>query len=130
VKIERYINDQGEFRAFGFPNTFVGKVGVRDILLNISDVEVTHFCKEMFTEEFCTFVYSGRRFSVIEPYGDNSYYDVICEDPDTAELEQLYQHFAATKLPTPGGRKRLIAIGAMALVVLGIIFLKKVGNAP
>ena len=100
MKTKRYINDIGEFRAFGFPNSLVAKGGVRDILNSIPDVEIESFSKDMFAEEFCSFSYKGRKFTVVEPFGDNSYYDVVCEEPDTNELEEILQQFSARKTPS------------------------------
>jgi len=100
VKTKRYIDQSGEFRAFGFPNSLVAKGGVRDILNSIPGVEIESFSKDMFAEEFCAFRYKGRKFTVVEPFGDNSYYDIVCESPDTNELEEILQHFSAKRVPS------------------------------
>jgi hypothetical protein len=93
MKTERYINDQNEFRCFGFPNSFVSKSDVLRILKQIPGIEIHHFSKKWGEEVFCEFIYAGNKFEVSEPYGDNSYFDITCENANTPELEEIYNVF-------------------------------------
>ena len=120
LKTERYINDQGEFRCFGFPNTLIGKSGTHEVLSTISGLEFKYFSKNIFAEEFCEFVYKNRKFTVSEPYGDNSYYDILCEDPNTTELEEIYNVFKLVKLPTPNHKRRLLILILILVSIIGL----------
>ena len=72
MKTEKYIIDGSEFRCFGFPNLFVSKKDVVQILQNIPGVEITNFSKRWRAEVFCEFTCGGHQFKVSEPSGDNS----------------------------------------------------------
>jgi len=98
MKTERYENDQKEFRCFGFPNALIGKNGTKNILNQLSGVEIQYLDKSWGAEIFCEFTYKGEKFEVCEPYGDNSYYDISCDTPNTPQLEEIYELFVSTKL--------------------------------
>lgn len=121
MKIERYINDSNEFRCFGFPNALVGKNGVREILTRLPDLDITYWNKKWGAEVFCEFKYKGQKFEVSEPYGDNSYYDILCEEPNTPELEELYTLFLSTSVPTKKTSRRLIVF-VMVIILLMVGF--------
>ena len=117
MKTEKYVNEQGEFRCFGFPNTLLGKQGTIDILNQLPDIEIHYLDKSWGAEVFCEFTYKGRKFDITEPYGDNSYYDISSETPNTKQLEEIYELFNSTKLPIKAQRDRYIRL----LVVLSVI---------
>ena len=118
MKIERYINDNNEFRCFGFPNALVGKNGTKDILSRLSGLEMTYWNKSWGAEVFCEFNYKGKKFEVSEPYGDNSYYDILCEEPNTPELEELYTLFLSTSVPTRKTYGRVIVLFVVLIILM------------
>ena len=121
MKIERYINDRNEFRCFGFPNALVGKSGVKEILSRLPGLEITYWNKSWGAEVFCEFKYNGQEFEVSEPYGDNSYYDILCEEPNTPELEELYTLFLSTPVPTKKTYRRVIVlVVVLMLLIVGL----------
>ena len=90
MKTERYENGQKELRCFGFPNAFIGKEGTKSLLNQLSGIEIQYLDKSYGAEIFCEFTYKGEKFEVCEPYGDNSYYDISCDTPNTPQLEEIY----------------------------------------
>ncbi|WP_461518015.1 hypothetical protein [Porticoccus sp.] len=121
MKIERYINNSNEFRCFGFPNGLVGKSGVKEILSQLPGLKITHWNKSWGVEVFCAFRYKGQKFEVSEPYGDNSYYDILCEEPNTPELEALYTLFLSTSVPTRKPNLRVILlVVVITLLIAGL----------
>jgi len=121
MKIERYENDQGDFSCFGFPNTLIGKEGVKEVLLRLPDIEIKYLDKHWGVDIFCEFIYKGEGFFVSEPYGDNSYYDITCDNPNTPELEEIYNLFLSAKVPTARQRKR-IALYLLIIVSFIVAF--------
>ena len=93
MKIEQYINDDGEFRCFGFSNAFFYKKDVKEFVESLSSSKITFFTKAFGAECFCEFIYKGDKFSVSEPYGDNSFFDILCEKPNTEALYEIYELF-------------------------------------
>ena len=124
MKTERY-GENGRFQCFGFPNMLIGKQGTIDALMEIPDLEVTYFSKAMGMEAFCDFTLNGLKFEVTEPYGDNSYYDITCELPNTPELERLYEHFRAIKLPVKAQRMRLKKYVVILCVGVSVVYIIK-----
>ena len=121
MKIERYINDNNDSHCFGFPHSLVGKSGVKEILSRLSGAEITYWSKYWGAEVFCEFKYKNKKFEVSEPYGDNSYYDILCKEPNTPELEEIYQLFLNTRVPTNRTYARTIALLAiLAFLVVGL----------
>jgi len=121
MKTEPYENNQGEFRCFGFPNALLGKEGVREILSRLSGLEIEYLDKSYGADVFCQFYYKGNSFHVSEPYGDNSYYDIVCEQPNTKGLEEIYNLFVSASVPT---RKQWIRaaklLACLCFIVLSI----------
>jgi hypothetical protein len=87
-------------------------VGLKELLLELPGLEIKYLDKSWPQELFCEFSYRGFNFEVSEPYGDNSYYDIICEKPNTEALEEIYDLFASTFVPT---RKRWIRMAKLLL---------------
>jgi len=123
MKTEKYINDIGEFRCFGFPNSLVGKSGVKEILSRIAGTKITYWNKHWGAEVFCEFDYKGQKFEVSEPYGDNSYYDILCNEPNTPELEEIHEVFSSTQVPT---RKTYTKIVVFVVILVSIIMALKI----
>ena len=128
MKTERYISDEGEFRCFGFPNTLIGKSGTRYVLKQIPELNIQYFKTGMFIENFCEFTYKEQKFIVSEPFGDNSYFDIYCETPNTQELEELHQIFANTKLPTPNVLRGILGL-LIFIIVIGFVINSGSANA-
>ena len=123
MKIEQYINDDGEFRCFGFSNTFFHKSDVKSFVESLPDSKITFFTKAFGAEDFCEFTYRGEKFTVSEPYGDNSFYDIFCENPDTEPLKEIYDKFCniADSGKTENSNKLRLAIWAIAIVLVAVI---------
>lgn len=120
MKIEQYINDDGEFCCFGFSNTFFHKSDVKSFVESLPDSKITFFTKAFGAEDFCEFTYRGEKFTVSEPYGDNSFYDILCENPDTEPLKEIYDRFC--KIAESGKTEKLrLAIWAIAIVLVAAI---------
>lgn len=94
-------SESGEVVGFEVPNLLLGRRGATKIIRNIEGVVITK-SPELFrsSDDFCHFTMGGNKFFVIEPYGDNSMYEVVPENE--AGLEQLpiikaafvkYRHF-------------------------------------
>ena len=122
MKTERYENDQGDFSCFGFPNTLIGKEGVRELLLSLPEVKIKYLDKSWGMDVFCEFTYKGQSFFVSEPYGDNSYYDIVCEKPNTPELEEIYNLFSSAKVPSSRQVKKAIMFLAFIIILFGSIY--------
>ena len=121
MKIEQYLNDNGEFRCFGFSNAFFHKSDVKNFVESLPDSEIVYFTKAFGAEDFCEFIYKGEKFTVSEPYGDNSFYDIFCENPDTAQLRDIYNRFCDIAENREAGSQnkfmRAIWVTAIVLVV-------------
>lgn len=124
MKTKRF-DSEGFFKGFEFPNSPIGKEGVREILLRLPDLEIEYLGKSWPQDLFCEFTYKGLKFEVSEPYGDNSYYDIFCEKPDTQELEEIYDLFSSASVPTKKqwirAARRTAILGMLLLLVL-IVF--------
>lgn len=123
MKIEKYINDAGEFRCFGFSNAFFHKKDVREFVESLPEAKITFFTKAFGAEDFCEFHYRGEKFVVSEPYGDNSFYDVLCDKPDTEALNEIYEMFceiAESRKVENHNKYRLVTWVAIMLVVVAV----------
>jgi len=123
MKIEKYINDDGEFRCFGFSNTFYHKNNVKKFVESLPGSKIVFFTKDFGAEDFCEFRYRGEKFIVSEPYGDNSFYDILCENPDTDALKDIYEKFcniAASEKNEKSSKLRL-AIWLLVIVLVAAI---------
>ena len=123
MKTERYESDQGEFRCFGFPNALVGKEGVREILSRVPGIKIKYLDKNWGVDIFCEFSYNGKQFYVSEPYGDNSYYDITCDESNTKELEDIYELFVSASVPTKRQWLKIAWLIAVASLIGFIIWL-------
>ena len=125
MKTKRF-DSQGFFKGFEIPNTLVGKEGVREILQRLPDLEIQYLDKSWPQELFCEFTYKGLKFEVSEPYGDNSHYDIICEKPDTQELEDIFDLFSSASVPTKMQWIRIAKVAAVlcAVFLVALIFIR------
>ena len=119
MKTERYITDDGDFYCFGILNTFIGKKGALQAVKELPDCTITYSSRSIFVEHFCSFSYKNKVFEISEPYGDNSYYDVCCTEPNTPELEEVHERFAQLQVPSRSTRWLLI----IAVLCIGLLFL-------
>ena len=95
MKIKRQKNDAGEFRCFTISNTFLTRRGVARRLMKCSGVQVTKK-PSIFgggDDAFCEFEYKNLKFSILEPFGDNTEYWITCEKPDSEEFEEIGKYF-------------------------------------
>ena len=117
---EKYVSEEGEFRGFGFPNTLLGKNGTLDVIKGLPGVDILHFDKHIFTEQFCTFRFRGETFQISEPFGDNSYYDIFSEKPYSTTLHEIHKAFDELELPLKRHRKYFVflafVVAATAIV--------------
>jgi len=111
---------EGFFQGFTFPNSLIGKEGVREILLTLPGLEIDYLDKSWPQDLFCEFTYKGLKFEVSEPYGDNSYYDIFCEKPDTQELEEIYDLFSSASVPT---KKQWIRVARRTAILCTLLLL-------
>ena len=93
MKIERLKNDEGMFRCFQVDNQKVSRNGMAKMISNLSGVDVTHWPRFYDDEVFCEFKYKKLDFEILEPYGDNTTYDVVAPENADAELEEVASHF-------------------------------------
>ena len=120
MKIEQYINDDGEFRCFGFSNAFFHKGDVKNFVESLPGSKITFFTRAFGAEDFCEFIYKGEKFTVSEPYGDNSFYDIFCENPNTEPLKEIYEKFCtiAKQGKAEKSNKLRLAIWIIAIVAV------------
>jgi hypothetical protein len=72
----------GRVYAFEIDNLLVSKRRVCKIVRSIPGVRVLFFSRE---DEFCEFEVDGQKFTVWEPWGDNSHYWVGPQPPQWCE---------------------------------------------
>jgi hypothetical protein len=102
MKVDRLINDNGQFRCFEISNIIVSRTGMSRVISQLEGVVVTHRPKFYDDEFFCEFEFRGQRFEMSEPYGDSSVYDVTGPESTQTELETIASHFENVP-PITGG---------------------------
>ena len=80
MKIEKFINEHGEWSCFVVSNSFVSRRGLTRMINSCEGVLITQKPKFFDDDIFCKFEINGYKFYVEEPYGDNSTYDVIAPE--------------------------------------------------
>jgi len=118
MKTKRFENGQGELCGFDFPNYWIGKHGVRELLLRLPGLEIEYLDESWPMDIFCEFSYKGQEFHVSEPYGDNSHYEIVCKIPNTNELEEIYNLFSSASAPT---RAQWLGFTKRAAIFLSIV---------
>jgi hypothetical protein len=94
-------NDAGDVSGFEISNLFIGRFGIARVLRNIDGVEVTKSYRLFRNDgdDFVHFSLNGYKFLVIEPFGDNSRYWIVAENPPApSELKQVRQAFESRRL--------------------------------
>jgi hypothetical protein len=121
MQLERYINDEGEFRCFAVSNEKLSRSGMAKILSELDGVEITKRPKYNDIDVFCEFSFSGHEFEIAEPYGDNSTYDVCSKEPDLKALTALADYFESSS-PIRGGDTGHIVFSLINMAVSSLIF--------
>lgn len=98
MKIFPMIEQSGQLHAFEISNSFVSRSSVVRIVRKIPRVTISSKPKLLswFREsKFCSFTVDGQKFSVEEPFGDNSRYLVSAEPPGPCmQFEAVEKAFA------------------------------------
>ncbi len=102
MKINRLLNDQGEFRCFEIDNTTISRSGMAKVVAQLTNVKVTHFPRFYDDEVFCELELNGHKFEISEPYGDSTTYDVVAPSFPLPEMELIAKHFESAT-PIKGG---------------------------
>ena len=97
MEIERLLNDEGKFRCFQVNNQKVSRNGMAKMLSNFPGIEINHWPKFYDDEVFCEFLYNGFKFEILEPYGDNTTYDLVAPEGAQTELEEIAKYFEESK---------------------------------
>ena len=89
MKVIRHTNDDGEYRCFSISNDYLTRRGAVRVIKKIPETEINKKPVLFGGEIFCEFTFKNHSFSIEEPWGDSSEFDIVCEQADTSELEQL-----------------------------------------
>jgi hypothetical protein len=121
MKIEKYINDNGEWRCFVVSNTHVSRSGFVRMIASCNGVFITKHPKFFDDDVFCEFEINGHKFCVEEPYGDNTTYDVVAPEANLKEMEFLAKHIENTS-PIKGGDLGHQIYFLMGYVIRALVF--------
>jgi hypothetical protein len=121
MNIERYINDDGEFRCFVVDNTKVSRNGMTKMVSSIPGAIITKSPRFFDDDVFCEFTYKEKCFIIEEPYGDNTTYDVIAPENGLVAFDEIATFFESAT-PTKGGDWGYNSMFLLRMVVAGIIF--------
>ena len=99
MKIYRHFDDEGNpSRYFDVSNTFLTRRGAVRIVKSIPNIELLKVPKYFQgNDDFCEFKLNNKKFTLAEPYGDNSKFDIVCEEAYTEELERIASTFETHK---------------------------------
>jgi len=86
----------------------------------VPGIQIDYFTKQLGAELICEFKLGGKKFELTEPFGDNSFYDIACETPDSSELEVIYTHFTTAKLPTRTQKNRYFIMATTVAILLAV----------
>ena len=120
MEIERYTNDEGEFRCFAVDNAKVSRRGMTMVVSQLPGVTITKSPRLFDNDVFCEFTYQGKRFIIEEPYGDSKTYDVAPES-GLAAFEEMANFFEAAT-PIKGGDWPYNTMYLLRMVIAGLIF--------
>ena len=126
MEIERLLNDEGKYRCFQVNNVKVSRNGMAKMLSKLAGIEITHWPKFYDDEVFCEFKYKGFKFEILEPYGDNTTYDLVAPEGAQTELEEIARYFEDSK-PIKGGDLGHVAFFIStwlirSVIVVGVIY--------
>lgn len=97
MKIIEMRNDAGTHTGFRVSNCFLSRRAIPKIVATISGAEILRRQKPFRCsgpDNFCEFTVDGKTFLVIEPFGDNSEFWVVCEPPEECpELKKVKDAF-------------------------------------
>ena len=99
MKIYRHLDDDGKpSRYFDVSNIFLTRRGAVRVVKSIPNVEMLRVPRYFQDNEaFCEFKLNNKKFILIEPYGDNSRFEIVCDEEYTKELEQIASTFETHK---------------------------------
>ena len=100
MKVHRHTEDKEEYRCFSVSNNLLTRRAAVRVISNIPYIKITKKPKYGDDDIFCEFQLNGFNFTIDEPYGDNSEFDIMCEKPNITELEIIAKTFEAHKLDT------------------------------
>jgi hypothetical protein len=89
MKVIRHKNEDDEFRCISFSNTLISRRGIVRKLKEIPGFVKSEYQPDIKESDFYRFEINGLEFTVTEPWGDSSQYEIFCETPNTAELEDI-----------------------------------------
>ena len=91
------MDDEGNnLSYFEVSNTFLTRRGAVRVIRKNPNVKILKVPKYFSdSDAFCEFELNNKKITVVEPYGDNSRFDIICEEANTQELEQIANTFEA-----------------------------------
>jgi hypothetical protein len=79
------LDSQGQLRGFEVPNLMLGRRGLARVVRQLTGATLVRGplrVASWFREEvFCEFDLGGVRFTVLEPFGDNSRYLIVADPP-------------------------------------------------
>ena len=122
MNIERYINDDGEFRCFVVDNTKVSRNGMTKMVSSISGVTVTKYPRFFDDDIFCEFTFKEHYFIIEEPYGDNTTFDVVAPENGLEAFNEI-ANFFENATPLRSGDWGYNTLFLMRIVLAGIIFI-------
>jgi hypothetical protein len=102
MKVERFKNDSGEFRAFAIEERKLSRTGTAKILENLEGVEIIHYPHWTDFDVFCLFKFQGYELEAYEMYSDSGQYEISATEADLEQLEEIAKHFEASA-PIRGG---------------------------
>ena len=121
MKIERYINDVGEFRCFAIDKSSASRHGVVAALSKLPGVSFTLLPRFWHEAVFCEFIYKGYKFYIEEPYGDNTTFDLIAPEPDLPELKELATLLENSELIKSGDLAHTMFYSLIWLIRAGLV---------
>ena len=85
MKTTEIRNEQGTLTGFRVSNLFLSRHGIPKIVSRIPGAQIVRKQKRFrFSgpDDFCEFIVDGKKFLVIEPFGDNSEFWIVSEPPE------------------------------------------------
>ena len=106
-------NNQGQLIGFSVGNFLLSRHGVPKIVANIPSAEIVRKQKRfaLFApDDFCEFIVQGKTFLAMEPFGDNSEFDIITEPPEECPqietVRRAFENHRLVRLPSGLDRQK------------------------
>lgn len=115
MKVIRNLDNENRVHGFSVSNTFLTRWGALQIVKRIPGVEVLERPRLLGDWTFCRFTLDGIEFSIDEPFGDNSMFDVTAERADSPAIERVAQVFESHKFD-------YLSIALWFLMVTALVF--------